>query len=89
MIKTLHDLTPPPTEPEQAPIKAPIKRRKLIDGAQPDVSPTEKPVVVIIETDWNKRSLITASLFDENKLISTVTKKIRKIIDIKNLNSGS
>ena len=28
---TLHDFTPPPTEPEQAPIKAPISKRKDIE----------------------------------------------------------
>jgi hypothetical protein len=51
MINTLHDFTPPPTEPEQAPTKAPIRRRKPIDGDQPEVSPIEKPVVVIIDMD--------------------------------------
>jgi|TARA_B100000161_G_C33432683_1_gene360917 hypothetical protein len=48
---TLHDFTPPPTEPEQAPIKAPISKRKDIDNGQFEVSEIEKPVVVIIETE--------------------------------------
>tara|TARA_B100001079_G_C15904253_1_gene295095 strand:- start:149 stop:289 length:141 start_codon:yes stop_codon:yes gene_type:complete len=32
MIITLQDLTPPPTDPEHAPIKAPISSRNDIDN---------------------------------------------------------
>ena len=50
-MSTLQDLMPPPTDPEHAPIKAPIKKRKPIDGLHWFVSPIEKPVVVTIDTE--------------------------------------
>ena len=48
---TLQDFTPPQTETEKAPIKAPIIKRKDIDNGQFEVSEIENPVVVIIETE--------------------------------------
>ena len=47
---TLHDLTPPPTDPEQAPTKAPINNKNDIENGHSDDSPIEKPVVETIET---------------------------------------
>ena len=51
MIITLQDFTPPPTEPEQAPTKAPTSKRNETDSGQSEVSDVENPVVVIIETE--------------------------------------
>ena len=42
---------PPPTDPEQAPIKAPKRNKKPIEIGQSPESPMEKPVVVTIETE--------------------------------------
>ena len=50
MIIILHDLTPPPTEPEHAPTKAPIKSRNDIEKGQSEESLIENPVVVTMET---------------------------------------
>ena len=50
MIITRHDLIPPPTDPEQAPTKAPIRSRNDIEKGHSEELPIVKPVVVTIET---------------------------------------
>ena len=87
---TLHDFTPPPTDPEQAPTKAPIKSKNEIENGHSDDSPIEKPVVETIETVWKDNSLKDG---DEesfvNRLISIAIKNINNMKVRKNLNSGS
>ena len=90
IIKTLHDLTPPPTEPEQAPIKAPINNKNDIEKGQSVEFDIEKPVVVSMETLWNNISLDDGELFtllkvDSNNDITIISNNIEK----KNLSSGS
>ena len=54
---TLHDFTPPPTDPEHAPTKAPINNKNEIENDHVDVSDIPKPVVVTVETVWDASSL--------------------------------
>ncbi len=90
IIKTLQDLTPPPTDPEQAPIKAPINSKNDIEKGQSVVFDMEYPVVVSIETLWKSISLYEGELFvslkiDINRAITIINNNIEK----KNLSSGS
>ena len=90
MIIILHDLTPPPTEPEQAPTKAPIKSRNDIEKGQSEESLIENPVVVTMETVWNIISLSDGELSLSTKNpIRTAIRSVASKKDIKNLNSGS
>tara|TARA_B000000475_G_C15696030_1_gene324310 strand:+ start:205 stop:492 length:288 start_codon:yes stop_codon:yes gene_type:complete len=81
---------PPPTDPEQAPTKAPIKSKNDIEKGQSEELPIVKPVVVIIETVWNANSLVDGVLSLWLKTLTIkATINIRRINDIKNFNSGS
>ena len=86
---TLQDFTPPPTDPEHAPIKAPINNKKEIENDHVDVSDIPKPVVVTVEIVWNTNSLIDKLDSPDRALTNKASKNIINNIDIKNLSSGS
>ena len=90
IIITRHDFTPPPTDPEQAPINAPISIKNDIDSGQSLFEEIEKPVVVSVDTDWKATSFILGAFLSPDNIlinnanINTVDNTIKK-----NLNSGS
>jgi hypothetical protein len=89
MIKIRHDLIPPPTEPEQPPIKAPIKRRKPTTVGQAEKSAVVNPVVETIEIAWKNIFLLDGFSPMSRNIINEALTNTNKIMLIKNLNSGS
>ena len=86
---TLQDLTPPPTDPEHAPIKAPINNKNEIENDHLEVSDIPKPVVVKVETVWKATSLIDKLDWTDRALTNKASINIINNIETKNLSSGS
>ena len=89
ITRTRQDLIPPPTEPEHAPIKAPINNKNETKRGSPSNPLVWKPDVVSIETVWKTNDLkLNDSLEPVKSKKQRPTPKIISITPKKNPSSG-